>query len=328
MKQVYQCSGITQKGQRCKRTVKVDRGYCSYHVSQGSTLAKHDQYRKQRIDESPRRKSGNKESPHKMVGVKRPVREQYIIPGQFDSDQSKRDAQSSHRFSGGRPPPANHIVHDYNTFSDNKPTYVKQKGGKGYIYVYTMQNFLNPPKGWTFKVKNIPNTSTRNKDKWIKFKSRSSPYILIKVGMTTQLPNVRIKQWENKCKHELVNLGPHNEHLVKHRLHWWQKFLCLSIDDDDDTGMRLSRFKKDGFYCEENVSVVESMIHKQLRKKYGKGDVYCSGCVPDDELIKNKHKEKVPLQNNYNVHVEWFLIPKEDLRDVYRLIDQTCRSVG
>lgn len=333
MTQVYQCSGITQKQERCKRTVKVEHGFCSYHVSQASTLSKHDQHRIPRIENSHSGQLNSRGKPYMEIDGRYISREPYIIPGQFDSSQSKRDAPSSQHMSTkafgrfNRDPQLVHTrVKNYHTFVSNKSTNDKPRG-KGYIYIYTMQNFLEPPKGWTFKVKNIPNTSTRNKDKWIKFKSRSSPYILIKIGMTTQLPNIRIKQWENKCKHELVNLGPQNEHLIKPYLHWWQKFLCLRIDDDD-TELRLSRFKKDGFYCEENVSVVENIIHQQLRKKYGKGDVYCSGCIPDDALIKNKDKEKVPLQSNYNVHVEWFLIPKQDIREVYRLIDQTCRSIG
>ncbi|KAI5953080.1 hypothetical protein KGF57_004072 [Candida theae] len=331
MRQVYQCSGTTQKGERCKRTVKVEHGFCSYHVSQTGTLSKHNQYRGHRMATSNNEKSTSGDRPHVVKKERTPLHQQYTMPGQFESLRSKKSDTPSvqpHRYSGRPTKSTRPRIGDYDTFADNKPSIATSKG-KGYIYIYTMQNFLHPPKGWTFKVKNIPNTSSRKKDQWVKFKSQSSPFILIKVGMTTQLPNVRIKQWENQCKHELVNIGPQNEHLIKTRLHWWQKFFCLSINDDgDDSKVRVSRFKKDGFYCEENVRVVESMIHQQLKKKYGKGDVYCSGCVAEDALTKNKNKVKVPLQNNYNVHVEWFLIPKQDLRDVYRIIDQTCRSIG
>ncbi|KAI5952042.1 hypothetical protein CANMA_005121 [Candida margitis] len=338
MKQVYQCSGITQKGERCRRTVRIEHGFCSYHVSQASTLSRHDDHRKLPNPNSKKSKYHDQYRQCERMNGQHTPQEQPTIPGQFQSFESKMDAQSlsasrhaeanMSRMHFGNPRQLPHPRgYNFDTFTDYKPISDKSRG-RGYIYIYTMQSFLQPPKGWTFKVKNIPNTSTRNRDKWINFKSRSSPYILVKIGMTTQLPNVRIKQWENKCKHELVNLGPQNEHLIKSRLHWWQKFLCLSIDDDGDTEMRLSRFKKDGFYCEENVNTVESMIHQQMRKKYGKGDVYCSGCISDEALTRNKNKEKVPLQNNYNVHVEWFLIPKQDLRDVYRLIDQTCRSIG
>ncbi|KAI5962076.1 uncharacterized protein KGF55_003151 [Candida pseudojiufengensis] len=201
------------------------------------------------------------------------------------------------------------------TFSSTRPN-------KGYIYLYTMNNFINPPSNWSFKVKNIPNTSTKDKDKWINFKSRKSPYILIKIGMTTQLPNIRIKQWEMKCGHDLINIGPKNENLIKNK-NFLERFLCLSIEDREE--INYNRFKNDGFYCEENLKLIESTIHQKLRRKYGKGDVYCSGCLQDQEKIKDKQS---PFKTNYNVHIEWFLIPKSDLREVHKLIDCTCRSIG
>ncbi|KAI5949923.1 hypothetical protein KGF54_005401 [Candida jiufengensis] len=200
-------------------------------------------------------------------------------------------------------------------FNSNKPN-------NGYIYIYTMKNFINPPLNWSFKVKNIPNTTKRNKDKWINFKSKKSPYILIKIGMTTQLPNIRIKQWELKCGHELVNLNPKNSYLIENKS-LIEKLLCLNINEKDNPSY--NRFKNDGFYCEENLKLIESTIHQKLRQKYGKGDVYCSGCLQDDKL----HTEKTsPLKTNYNVHIEWFLIPKKDLEEIYKLIDYTCRSIG
>lgn len=327
---MYQCSGTTQKGERCKRTVKVDHGFCSYHISQASTLSKHDNHKIQQALEPSGRKTVKETRPPKRAGESNFTRDLFTIPGQFETPRSNRHKHIKTRTptapKGHTPQPNRPQTINYDTFADSK-TYFDKAVGEGYIYIYTMQNFLDPPKGWTFKVKNIPNTSPRKKDKWIKFKSRRSPYILVKIGMTTQSPNVRIKQWENKCKHKLVNLGPQNKHLVEPHLHWWQKFLCVSkYDDDDDKWMKLTQFKKDGFYCKENVGVVETTIHQLLRKKYGRGDVYCSGCIADEALIKNKEKDKVPLQNNYNVHVEWFLIPKEDLQYVYMKIDHICRD--
>ncbi|CAK9441091.1 uncharacterized protein LODBEIA_P49600 [Lodderomyces beijingensis] len=189
-----------------------------------------------------------------------------------------------------------------------------------------MRNFISPPKDWDFQVKNVPQTSKRHRDKWISFKSIKSPYILIKVGMTTQLPNVRIKQWELKCKHELVNMGPANSHLAKPHLSWWQRMANLSLEDGQRVDATYRNLQNEGFYCNGNLKNVEMAIHSKLRANYGKGDVFCSGCVSDDDLTVNKSTKAVPLRHNFKVHVEWFLVPKTDLTSVYKLIDETCNA--
>ncbi|KAL6452084.1 hypothetical protein SBY92_003394 [Candida maltosa Xu316] len=177
--------------------------------------------------------------------------------------------------------------------------------------MYTMTNFLFPPKDWNFKVKNLPNAS--KKDKWLDFNSKKSPYILIKIGMTTQTPKTRIKQWQEKCHHDLTNIGPPNKHLViKQRQSLLARLMCMSIEDP-----QYCRWTNEGFHC-RNLKTVESTIHRELRMKYGKGDVYCVGCLND-----NVHRNA-----NFNVHVEWFLIPKRDITDIYQLIDSTCVQIG
>ena len=32
--------------------------------------------------------------------------------------------------------------------------------------------------------------------------------------MTTQTPKTRIKQWQEKCHHDLTNVGPPNKNLI------------------------------------------------------------------------------------------------------------------
>lgn len=198
------------------------------------------------------------------------------------------------------------------------------KKDRGYIYIYTMTNFLTPPKNWLFKVKNIPNTSRFKRDKWIEFNSKKSPYILIKIGKTTQSVNARIAQWENKCGHDLTNLEPKNRNLVKKEgaiSGLIRMFRRLDVVDDDERRNEYRTYRNNGFYCGSNLDVVESSIHKVLRHKYGKGDVYCVGC--NNEPVKVNDKSS-PFDTNYNVHIEWFLIPKTDLEYVYKLIDSTC----
>ncbi|KAI3402645.2 hypothetical protein KGF56_004526 [Candida oxycetoniae] len=289
---VYQCYGTTKRGFRCKITVNCDKGYCHYHIDQNKKLAKNLSVSASASTIAQNKKFSSN-SYHEAI--------QLQGPGAF--------------LPKGLP------------YMEGK---VLKSSRKGYIYIYTMKNFINPPKDWNFQIKNIPKTSKRHHDKWINFKSTKSPYILVKIGMTNQLPNIRIKQWESKCKHELINIGPRNEHLLKRRLHWWQQMMYLSLHDthQDEDRYRYQRFKNDGFYCEENLEAVESMIHSTLREKYGKGDVYCSGCVADEDLTVNKDLEKAPLQNNYKVHTEWFLIPKISIRAIYQMIDEMCRTVG
>ncbi|KAG7665557.1 uncharacterized protein J8A68_000959 [[Candida] subhashii] len=194
-----------------------------------------------------------------------------------------------------------------------------------------MTNFLNPPPQWSFKVKNLPNTSKFHRDKWIEFNSKKSPYILIKIGKTTQTVNNRILQWEKKCNHKLTNLEPLNRHLIEKRRHdggiisgLIRRFRRLEVRDDEED-VQYKRYKNNGFYCNSKLDLIESTIHKSLRKKYGKGDVYCIGCNQDPIKVKRKTS---PFDTNYNVHIEWFLIPKEDLQYVYKLIDSTCIQLG
>ncbi|KAK7680661.1 hypothetical protein QCA50_016227 [Cerrena zonata] len=79
----------------------------------------------------------------------------------------------------------------------------------------------------------------------------------------------------------------------------------------------------------------ETQIHQILRDKYGSGDVLCTACKKNTKTVEEaehaskllrlfkKHKQESFKKGTYNIHVEWFLIPKLDLEYVYRVIDTT-----
>ncbi|AOW28814.1 hypothetical protein MEM_03275 [Candida albicans L26] len=200
--------------------------------------------------------------------------------------------------------------HERQSYTHHSNNHKPQSNDTGYIYMYTMTNFLFPPKNWSFKVKNLPDAS--KKTDWVNFNSRKSHYILIKIGRTTKTPESRIQQWQEKCQHPLTNMGPPNKHLIRKRRGLVERLACMSIDDPV-----YSRWKNGGFYC-RNLNLVESTIHQELWKKYGKGQVYCVTCLAEESRSEAKFK----------IHMEWFLIPKEDIEEVYQLIDTICVKIG
>lgn len=207
----------------------------------------------------------------------------------------------------------------------------------GYIYVYTLTKLLHNNDEKLLKVRNLPNVSHRHKDKWVSFKAGKSPYMLIKVGMTTQTVQKRLKQWQDKCHHDLTCLYPcmdqenpssKSMELLIYRL----KRLTMKPEKVE---FQTFQEKNLGFFCFKGVNLAESEIHSMLHKKYGSGDVYCTGCSNKSTTEQDGHKSKFsifkdkssrsnPFQKGYNIHVEWFLIPKKDLNSVYNLIDAVC----
>lgn len=82
-----------------------------------------------------------------------------------------------------------------------------------------------------------------------------------------------------------------------------------------------STFRNNGFFCGRNLKSAELEIHRLLRAKYGNGDILCTGCATPDSRKPNKD---VPFRSEYNIHVEWFLVPKSDLEYVYLVINSVC----
>lgn len=160
----------------------------------------------------------------------------------------------------------------------------------GFIYIYTLNKFFGKDTGW-FKAHNLPD----HKD----YKFSKSSYVFLKIGMTTQTISTRIKQWENKCKHEIYLVNPDTDKILR-KTKLTDLFKRLKIS-------HYHTFKDGGFYS-QNLASAEKEIHQKLHRLYGKGIIYCKNCGED----------------KYNIHIEWFLIPKKHLQQVYKLIDDIC----
>lgn len=316
----YQCCGLTQKGVRCKKKVRGSRDYCHYHQDQANNLL-----------------------------------------GRINGKLHEKVSEAFHERPLASEPV---LAYSHKPSNTNSP---KHHNKPGYIYVYTLTSLIENEKKnnelW-LKVRNIPNTSSKDKDKWLPFDYRKHPYTLIKVGMTTQTVEKRLQQWENQCQHRLTCLIPnlHNSGFDKSVLSSsMDRFGPLFSSTSESSGSGVSRlilkFKKlqvtsttttqpsqyktlrvrdQGFYAPNSILQAETQIHQILRDKYGSGDVLCTACKKNTKTVEEaehaskllrlfkKHKQESFKKGTYNIHVEWFLIPKLDLEYVYRVIDTTC----
>lgn len=186
----------------------------------------------------------------------------------------------------------------------------------GYIYVYTMTRLLTHDKHPWLNVKNLPNSKNK---KWVPFDSKSSSYILIKVGMTTQTVSKRIQQWKDKCHHDLTVLSPGQKFSESSLKRLVAKFKNISLEPTPT----YRTFRNDGFYSKGDIRRVESEVHRQLRKKYGYGDMLCIGCEKTPSS-----KSGGPFSEVHNIHVEWFLVPKVEMPWVYGVIDKISESLS
>lgn len=210
----------------------------------------------------------------------------------------------------------------------------------GFIYVYTLTSLYENNALW-LKARNLPHTPKRDKGKWVKFESGT--YTLIKVGMTTQTVAKRLRQWEAQCGHKLTCLLPQSSQELQvsaiRSLADKLRHMCISSSAAKKTPTYVCfQPQNQGFYVLRNVAGAESEIHTVLHQKYGRGDVLCGGCkenravVEEVEsrpklrsLFKEKKREEFQ-QGTFNVHVEWFLVPKKDLYHVFTIIDTVCKS--
>lgn len=190
------------------------------------------------------------------------------------------------------------------------PKLPKKSSSAGFIYIYTLERFFSKDKDW-FKVKNLPKSKTKS---WVSYDYNKSDYILLKIGMTTQNVQARLSQWEKKCNHKLVVVNPITDKAFNLKL--VDYFKRLSVKDDE-----YMTFKGDGFRVKNHLSQAEAEIHKVLRELYGKGLVFCKGCI-NSEASTSKSNEL--FVNGCNIHIEWFLVPKKGLKMVYQVIDQIC----
>lgn len=149
---------------------------------------------------------------------------------------------------------------------------------------------------------------------WVSYDYKKSDFILLKIGMTSQSVEARLSQWEKKCNHKLAVVNPKTDKRFNGNL--VNYFKRLSVKDEV-----YNTFNGDGFKVSHHLSQAESEVHKVLRELYGKGLVFCKGCINDQDSTTKSNDLFI---NGCNIHIEWFLVPKKSLKMVYSVIDQIC----
>lgn len=194
----------------------------------------------------------------------------------------------------------------------------------GFIYIFTLASLLSKDKADFFKTRNL---EKGKKGEWVNFSPKQLEYMFVKVGMTTKTVDLRLLQWEKQCNHKLVCLHPGSGEKLATSL--VERLKRLSIRKDKFPYASFQPSDK-GFYAAKSVYLAEQEIHALLKKRYGGGTVYCQGCIDKakeeqkgSRLLKFFKRKEASL-NEYKVHVEWFPIPKSQLREVYRLVDSVC----
>ncbi|GEQ66802.1 hypothetical protein JCM33374_g465 [Metschnikowia sp. JCM 33374] len=363
-----QCVGITKKGSRCLIKVKTGE-FCHHHVPTNSPTKtrlepRHDfsktnhQYRSPTISapgsapvtpkklKSPTHvaskyystASNSISAPVSPDSVPRsPPKHATRVSGHIKYNNLDRPQRNSLNYSPtGRPI-------DYSSIPSssklrNSPK-VEHSIQPGYIYVYTLASFLSKQAegGW-IQTRNL-SRDKKSQDKWVDVDMRRSNKLLVKVGMTTKTPKVRIQQWESKCNHKLSCLYPGSHpHLGKSSL--TKMISNLSLRDNAETQKYNMYIEKhQGFFVPRNVLHCEQQIHMTLKKKFGRGEIHCTGCSDkhhsaDDKDHKDhkpssildifRSKESAAPKADYNIHNEWFPIPRKGLDEVFSIINSEC----
>jgi hypothetical protein len=157
----------------------------------------------------------------------------------------------------------------------------------GYIYVFTLDENHKNVHVLNASREPVPLKQTKH-GLFCRFQSAimgrplKERQMLIKVGYTSKLPNQRLEEWHKKCHHPIHLIQPPRE--------------------SNSAGYAR---EVNGWHCFDAVRA-ESDIHHQLRQIYGRGVVQCHGCMTSGGVAGR--------------HVEWFLIPQADLRNVFAVI--------
>lgn len=188
--------------------------------------------------------------------------------------------------------------------SARRKGHITQGHQKGFIYVYTLEHLLSesPKKQDWLQVKKFSNTESDTN--WKVFNPKK--YILIKVGLTTGTVAQRLKQWETKCNHAVTYVDPYSTQDTRSLSSLFSK---LSISKTKSTGLKNYDPVNHGFYASKNLGDIERTIHKTLWSLYGRGDIICHGCKSGGA---------------HSIHIEWFKVKRENLKTVFRLIDEIC----
>lgn len=208
---------------------------------------------------------------------------------------------------------------DYCRYHVRQATAPPEKPKPGFIYIYTIASLLSKQSqdGW-LRTRNL---DPKHKGKWVAYSSKLE-FLLVKVGMTTKSVDVRIRQWEDQCNHKLQALYPGGPALKRSLL---DRLGLLSVKDE-----HYPSFQQDqhGFWAATDVRAAEREIHKELGLLYGRGDMRCTGCVKKAEEESRRFdifRKKEFLEGQYNVHVEWFPVPKKGMNSVYSVVDRVCQ---
>lgn len=300
-----QCQGVTRKGERCK--INSPGPFCHHHapVAPGTF---------------PVTTSGP--SPHnapysKQTGVLIPHNYSRGNPGVLSS--RPKVSSTSESKSKSRLQTDQKIVHERHNvnrphlgvFEMVPPTVVQAR--PGHIYLYTFLHLLASDKrsDLGIYVTNHPSAHKSDRNVPISYIPGKMPFIMLKIGMTTQRVDTRLRQWRDQCKCDITQLSPSNDNFRnlkdKSAKGWFERrFSSLSIAD-------YVTYDKDenAFHCSQNVARAEREIHDALGQRFGRVNFNCLGCSYDGK---------------YKVHVEWFCVPKSELRNVYRIIDRYCKQ--
>ena len=147
----------------------------------------------------------------------------------------------------------------------------------------------------------------------------SNNQILCKIGMTTRSSvDTRLLEWQNTCKHPVINLTPERIHLLyesgrnSRTLTKILSKLSLNGSKVRPSNPKLQTYNNGGFYTNgkgpKTLAMIENTIHRQLWQRYGQGLIWCYGCDPE----------------GHTRHKEWFRVPIKDLPLLARYIDRVC----
>lgn len=198
----------------------------------------------------------------------------------------------------------------------------------GYIYVYTLSSFLLKDNTGRVLTRNLL-AQPRHKDKWVGLNMRKLDLLLVKVGMTTKTPAVRIRQWEVQCNHKLTTLVPGTLAVLLPSLSSLVlKLRSLSLENSaKKRGLPSFHPAQQGFFVPRDIGHCEKQIHDILKQRYGRGEVRCTACMEQAESGATlPPKSPASQQAEYKVHNEWFPVPRAHLPEVFRLIDGVCRT--
>ncbi|KAM9928625.1 hypothetical protein OXX59_001701 [Metschnikowia pulcherrima] len=350
---VKQCMGTTKKGARC--LIKVHGGeFCHYHVPHTSPAKTRPATRREIPQNMQFSRSHATNSSSAPVTPRKSKSAVHVASKSYTTTTSH--AQASFTGSPARPSDRMSDPIKYNNL--DRPTR-PEFGGKqksidynaiassprcryspkvelaiqpGYIYVYTLSSFLSKHAdgGW-IQTRNL-SRDKRHQDKWVDVDMRRSHKMLVKVGMTTKTPAVRIAQWEAKCNHKLQCLYPGSHpHLGKSGLS--RMFSGLSLKENKEA-KKYSAYVENhhGFFVPRNILHCEQQIHQILKSKFGRGEIHCTGCydkpaAPEESqsfLDMFRQKDDPSAKTDYNIHNEWFPIPRKKLGEVFSIINGEC----